>query len=165
MHTADLNTANLHWNSIICTALARYMCIDIKNFYLMVALEYFKYMKMPLNLSTEWIVRQCNLCQHALQGFIYLEMQQVVWGLPQACILANKGLCRKLAPFGYYKSTHTTGLWHHKTQPITFTLVVDNFGINYVNKDNVEHLIARIEKDSSLTKDWTGDLYCEIQLD
>ncbi len=35
VHTADLDTAKLHWNSDISTALARYMCLYIKNFYLM----------------------------------------------------------------------------------------------------------------------------------
>jgi hypothetical protein len=27
--TADLVTAKLHWNSVVSTALAKYMCIDI----------------------------------------------------------------------------------------------------------------------------------------
>jgi hypothetical protein len=88
-----------------------------------------------------------------------------VWGLPQAGILANKCLHHKLVPFGYYESTHTLGLWHHEMRPILFTLVVDNFGIKYVNKDYVNHLIKSIRKDYSLTKNWTGDLYCGIQLD
>jgi hypothetical protein len=92
-------------------------------------------------------------------------MRRAVWGLPQAGILANKCLQQKLAPFGYFESTNTLGLWYHKTRPITFTLVVDNFGVKYVNKDDVDHLIASIIKDYMLTKDWTGNLYCGIQLD
>ncbi len=43
VRTIVLDTAKLHWNSVISTPLARYMCLDIKNFYLMVALEYFEY--------------------------------------------------------------------------------------------------------------------------
>ncbi len=46
-----------------------------------------------------------------------------------------------------------------------FTLVVDNFGVKYVSKDNVYHLITSIKKDYTLTKDWSGGLYCGIQLD
>jgi hypothetical protein len=47
-----------------------------------------------------------------------------------------------------------------------FTLVVDNFGVKYVSKDNVNHLINSIKKDYTLTEDWLGgDLYCGIQLD
>ncbi len=29
--TADLDTAKLHWNSVVSTANARYMCLDIKK--------------------------------------------------------------------------------------------------------------------------------------
>jgi hypothetical protein len=47
---ADLDTAKLHWNSVLSTPLARYMCLDIKNFYLTAALEYFEYSRMPLTL-------------------------------------------------------------------------------------------------------------------
>jgi hypothetical protein len=32
VHTADLDTAKLHWNSIISAALAKYMCLDVKKF-------------------------------------------------------------------------------------------------------------------------------------
>ncbi len=42
---------------------------------------------------------------------------------------------------------------------------MDNFGVKYENKDDVDHLIASIKKDYMLTKDWTGNLYCGIQLD
>ncbi len=55
-------------------------------------------------------------------------------------------------------------MWYHESRPITFTLVVDNFGVKYVNKDNVDHLIASIKQDYMLTEDWTGNLYCGTQL-
>jgi hypothetical protein len=35
-----------------------------------------------------------------------------------------------LAPFGYYPARHTPGIWLHKTRPISFTLVVDDFAAN-----------------------------------
>ncbi len=131
----------------------------------MAALEYFEYSRMPLTLFPAWIIEQYDMEKQALNGYIHLEMRQAVWGLPQAGILANKRLQQKLAPFGYFKSTNTPGLWCHKTHPITFTLVVDNFGVKYVNKDDVDHLIASMKKNYMLTKDWTGNLYCGIQLD
>jgi hypothetical protein len=43
-------------------------------------------------------------------------------------------------------------------------LVVDNFGIQFVNKNDVDHLISSIKKTYTLTKDWTGSLYCGITL-
>jgi hypothetical protein len=32
--TADLTTSKLMWNSVLSTEGAKYMCLDIKNFYL-----------------------------------------------------------------------------------------------------------------------------------
>ncbi len=74
----------------------------------------------------------------------------------------NKCLQCKLAPFGYYKHVSTPGLWYHKTRPILFTLVVNNFGIKYVNKEDIDHLVASIKKTYTLTKDWMENLYCGI---
>jgi hypothetical protein len=39
------------------------------------------------------------------------------------------------------------GLWKHDTRPIQFTLVVDNFGVKYTRKEDVEHLQSVIERD------------------
>ncbi len=92
-------------------------------------------------------------------------MRRVVWGLPRAGILANKRLCRKLAPFGYHKSVNTPGLWRHKSWPLTFTLIVDIFGVKLVNRADVAHLISSIKKTYTLMEDWTGSLYCGITLE
>ena len=164
MRTADLTTSKLMWNSVISTAGARYMCLDIKNFYLSAPLDRYKYMKMPLNLFPNWIAKQYDLKQHALNGYIYLEMRRAVWGLPQASILANKLLRQRLLPHGYYKCNNTPGLWKHTTRPISFTLVVDDFGVKYVGKEHVDHSIRCIKNDYELTEDWSGDLYCGIKL-
>jgi hypothetical protein len=31
VQTADINTAKMHWNSVISTENAKYMCLDIKK--------------------------------------------------------------------------------------------------------------------------------------
>ncbi len=61
MQTANLDTAKIHLNSVVSTPLARYMWLDIKNFYLMAALEYFKYSRMPLSLFPAWIIKQYDM--------------------------------------------------------------------------------------------------------
>ena len=40
----------------------------------------------------------------------------------------------------------------HDMHPLTFTLVEDNFGVKFVNKDDVDHLISSIKTKYSLTK-------------
>ena len=83
-------------------------------------------------------------------------------------ILANKLLRKRLAPKGYYECKQTPGLWHslwrHVTRPISFTLVVDDFGVNYTNKADVDHLIKCLKENYDLTQDWDGELYCGIKL-
>jgi hypothetical protein len=56
------------------------------------------------------------------------------------------------------------GLWKHATQPISFTLVVDNFGVKYRRQDDIEHLIKCIKEKYGLTMDWDSNLYCGICL-
>jgi hypothetical protein len=43
-------------------------------------------------------------------------------------------------------------------------LVVDDFGVKYVGKEHVEHLIKCIKETYEVIEDWTGDLYCGITL-
>ena len=141
------------------------MCLDIKNFYLTAALDYYEYMKIPLALFLEWIKKQYTLDTNARDGFVFLEIQRAVWGLPQAGILANQLLRKRLKPHGYYECVNTPGLWQHATRPITFSLVVDDFGVKYVGKEHADHLISCLKQETyKLTEDWAGDLYCGISL-
>jgi hypothetical protein len=110
------------------------MCLDRKKNYLTEALKYYEYMKIPLALFSRWIIEQYDLSKHQLDGWVHLEMRQAVWGLPQAGISANNKLKGKLALFGYHKCIDTPGLWKHKSRPLTFTLVMDDFGVKYEKK-------------------------------
>eukprot|EP00956_Cyclotella_meneghiniana_P021059 scaffold37874_cov42-Cyclotella_meneghiniana.AAC.3 len=163
--TADLTTSKIMWNSVLSTEGAKFMGIDIKSFYLTAPLDRYEYKKMPLDLFPEHTIKQYNLNQHAKNGFVYLEIRRCVYGLPQAGALANKLLGERLAPHGYYEVAHTPGLWRHVTRPISFTLVVDDFGVKYVGKEHAQHLIDVLREHYKLAEDWAGDLYCGIKLD
>jgi len=121
-------------------------------------------MRMPLSVFPEWIKKQYKLDEHAQSDFVYLRMERAVWVLPQAGILANKLLRKRLAPHGYYKCINSPGLWRHKWRPITFTLAVDNFGVKYVGKEHADHLVASLKTKYKLVEDWAGDLYCGTKL-
>jgi hypothetical protein len=56
--TADLTTSKLMWNSVLSTEGARYMWLDIKNFYLAAPLDRYENIKIPLNIFMEWIITQ-----------------------------------------------------------------------------------------------------------
>ena len=87
-----------------------------------------------------------------------------MYGLPQAGILSNKLLRKRLAQDGYFELPHTPGLWKHVCRPVWFTLVVDDFGVKYIGRENAEHLMAALRKNYEVEEDWTGGLYCGIGL-
>jgi hypothetical protein len=74
-------------------------------------------------------------------------------------LLANKLLQTRLTPFGYYPARHTPGLWLHKTRPIAFSLVVDDFAVKYVGKQHVDHLRNAFLETYELTTDWAATVY------
>ncbi len=78
VRTADINTATLHWNSVMSTDDARYMCLGIKNFYLIAALKYYEYMRIPLSYFPAWTIEQYNLLEHAYNRYVYIKMWQAV---------------------------------------------------------------------------------------
>ena len=124
----------------------------------------FEYMKIPIDVFPPATMAQYNLHQHTHNGFVYLEVRKAIYGLPQAGILANQLLRKRLRPFGYYEVAHTPGLWKHVTRPIQFTLTVDDFGIKYDNKEHADHLIQALKTHYKLKEDWDGALYCGISL-
>ena len=149
--TADLTTSKILWNSVLSTKDAKFMGIDVKSFYLCTPMERYEYMKMHFSIFPDHIKKQYNMEANAHNGYVYLEIRKAIYGLPQGGILANKLLRRRLAPEGYYKVAHTPGLWRHVTRPIQFTLVVVDFGVKYVGKENVDHLIRVLKKHYKLS--------------
>jgi hypothetical protein len=84
--------------------------------------------------------------------------------LKQVGLLANQLLQTRLARFGYYPARHTPGLWLHRTRPISFTLVVDDFTVKYVGKKHAEHLRDSLLCTYELTTDWTATVYSGMTL-
>jgi len=97
-------------------------------------------------------------------GKIYMEIRRGMYGLPQAGIIAQQLLTKRLANHGYRPCRHIPGLWKHDTRPVSFTLVVDDFGVKYVGKANADHLVNAIASYYPISTDWEGTLYCGIHL-
>jgi CheY-like chemotaxis protein len=85
-----------------------------------------------------------------------------MYGLPQAGRLANDRLGKLLGQHGYRPVPLTPGLWRHDTNSITFTLVVDDFGVKYTNRADVEHLLRALKENYEVTEDWSGSRYCGL---
>jgi hypothetical protein len=148
--TADITTFKILINSTLSTEDA--------------AMMRFEYMKMLLSRFPEEIIQKYNLNALAVDGWVYIEIREGMYGLKQAGLLANKLLQTFLAPFGYYPARHTPGLWLHKTRPISFTLVVDDFAVKYVGRHHAKHLRNALVRAYELTADWSATVYSGMTL-
>jgi hypothetical protein len=110
-------------------------------------------MVINLSLLPQEMIGKYDLIELAQDGKVYIEIQKGMCGLPQAGILANELLQRNLAKDGYRPTQHTHGLWKHNTLPISFSLVVDDFGVKYVGREHAEHLIECIKKNYNISSD------------
>jgi hypothetical protein len=162
--SADLTTSKCLCNSTIYTEGAKYMCLDVKNFYLGTPMDSFEYMRIPIKLIPQEIITEYNLLSLVSDGHVYIEVQKGMYGLPQAGIFTNQLLDRRLAIHGYHQTKFTLGLLRHFTCPIQFTLVVDDFIVQYVGTEYAQHLIDALETDYTVSKYWTGGIYCGITL-
>jgi hypothetical protein len=66
--------------------------------------------------------------------------------------------------YGYVPTGQTPGLFKHLLRPVSFSLVVNDFGIKYVGKEHADHLLQCLDKEYPLTIDWEGKIFCGIHL-
>ena len=166
--TADMLLFKVLLNSVVSTLGAKFMTLDVSNFYLNTPMKRFEYVKLRLSDIPDEVVKEYKL--HATgkvtsDGFVYVEVRKGMYGLPQAGTLAQELLEKRLNKRGYYQSKIVPGLWLHKWRPVQFTLVVDDFGVKYVGREHAQHLIDTIREHYDLTEDWTGSKYIGIQID
>jgi hypothetical protein len=152
--TDDVTTFRILINSTLSTKDAAMMMMDIKNYYLGTPLPRYEYMIMLFSRFPEEIVEKYNLKAQAVDGWVYIEIRKGMYGLKHAGLLANQMLQKRLATFGYYPARHTPGLWLHKTSPIAFSLIVDNFSVKYMGKRHDDHLRNALLQSYELTTDW-----------
>ena len=89
--TADLLTVKLMFNSIILTPNAKFMTIDIKDFYLMTPMDRFEYFRMKLDLFPQDIIKEYRLNNKVdTDGNVFSKVRRGMYGLPQAGIIAQE---------------------------------------------------------------------------
>ena len=94
-----------------------------------------------------------------------MEIQKVMYGLPQAGKIANDKLKLHLSKFVYKPAPITPGLWWHQTFPLQFSLVVDDFGIKYERQEDITHLLDALKTIYKISDDWDKKLYCGLNLE
>ena len=87
-----------------------------------------------------------------------------MYGLSQAGIIAQQLLEERLEKDGYRQSKTTPGLWQHDTHPISFSLIVNDFGVKYVGEENAQHLLDIVQKYYKRSCNWKGEQYCRLTI-
>ena len=154
-----MTTSKLMWNSVISTQNARYMCAYTANFYLATPLDMPEYMQINAKLVPQVCIDANILSSKIYKGFIYMKLVRGMYGLPQAGILGNKLLKKRLKEYAFFEVPHTPGLFTHKARPIWFTLCVDDFGVKYVGKEHADYLMSVLKQFFTMEEDWKGALY------
>jgi hypothetical protein len=82
--TADMLLVKLLFNSVISTKNAKFMSLDIRNFYLEMPMERYEYMRMRMADIPDEIIEQYKLKEIEKDGYVYVEIRRGMYGLPQA---------------------------------------------------------------------------------
>jgi len=159
-------TVKMLLNSVISTQGARFMTIDMKDFYLNTPMDRPEYMRLKLADIPQDFVDQYNLQDKATpDGYIHLEIRKGMYGLPFAGKIAQDLLEERLNSHGYRQSKICPGFWKHDWRPICFSLVVDDFGVKYVGAEHARHLMQAIENNYTISHEWEGRRYIGLTID
>ena len=117
--TTDMLTVKLLLNSVIFAKGANFMSIDIKKFYLNTPMARYEYMRLKIAELPQDLIDEYKLYDNKTKdGYVYLEIRKGVYGLPQAGILTQKLLEKRLNAKGCRQSGICPGFWKHNWRPI-----------------------------------------------
>ena len=116
MPTADLLVAKILFNSTISTPGAKFMTMDISNFYWNLPLPRPEYIRINISNIPQEIINEYNLQEKVTKtGHVYIEANKGMYRLTQAGLIANKLLKKQLNKHGHQQSRIVPGLWKHDT--------------------------------------------------
>ena len=123
--TASIETAKLLINSTLSTEGAKFMAINISNFYIQNELKDYQYIRFAMNMIPQEIIDEYNLTTIVHEdGYCYAEIRKAMYGLRESGYIADIELKRILGLEGYIPSKFTPGLFTHKTRDIAFSCLV-----------------------------------------
>jgi hypothetical protein len=154
-------TFKLLINSVVSTQGAAFMTMDISDFYLGTDLPVKQYMYIRRDQMSQRTITELNLADPNLwrHDKLLVRISKGIYGLPEAGKLAQDKLYSHLSIHGYHLVSGQPGLLKHDTRPILFSLVVDDFGVKYVNRADVIHLMDALKLLYKMTVDWSGEKY------
>jgi hypothetical protein len=140
------------------------MTIDFKDFFLHTRLQTPEYAWVTLAQIPPATQAKYHIDDLVVNGKVLVEINDGIYGLPQSGLLAQLDLIKLLAANGYHM-TSTSCLFRHETRDITFSLIVDDFGVKYTKEADVEHLLGVLNTVYKTHVDWSCNHFLGITLD
>jgi hypothetical protein len=157
-------TTKCLFHRLLFTTYTKLTTIDTKGFYLNTPMEQYEYIRIPVNVFPACtIMQQYQFASLVNNGHVLVEI--CMYGLPQSGKLANDHLVQHLSIFGYVPPKHTPCPFTHTTRPILFSLVVDDFRVQYTSREHAQHLATALESLYTITPEWSGTRYLVLTLD
>jgi hypothetical protein len=164
--TADLLLIKIFINSTISTDRAKFAMSDFSNFYLMTPLKRPEYGRVKLTDIPGKIIEEYKLREKATaDGWVYFKVVRGMYGLPQLGSNSHNELKECLNKQGYFKSLLVPAIWKHNTRRTQFVLIVDDFGIKYFTKSNLDHLIDTLKQHYDVAVDTDAKEIVKFELD
>ena len=122
-------------------------------------------MRLKLNDFPNNVIEQYNLGTKVTKDdCVYLKVCKLMYGLSQTRILAQQLLEDMLNTKDHKQSVLMPGFWTHIMYPISFTLCVKDFGVEYDDKEHTKHLVGVFHTFYTISYEWEGRSYLRIKL-
>ncbi len=122
-------------------------------------------MQLKLSNMPENVIAHYHLLKITTPNkYVYCKIHQGMYRLPQAGIIAQELLAKRLKEHVHTQSETTPGLWTHEWHPITFSLIVDNFGVKYIGEEHAQHLLQMVQKYYTCSFEKEGERYCRLTI-
>ena len=108
----------LHINSATSDVKSRYMCMDVKYFYLNNQMDRDEYSMINLSMIPHEFVEKYNLAEKSHNGYIYARVTNGMYGFPQAGRIKHDALIKHLEPYVYHTSIKNLRLRKHNSRTI-----------------------------------------------
>ena len=162
-HVAAMPAIKILLNAVVSED-ANFMTIDIKDYFIMHALDRPEFVRVPLRSIPNDIRKEFDLDKYSIKGHVYFRASKTIYGLPQAGLLSEVSLIKLLRNNDYIQCPNTPMLFRHKTRNIAFSLVVDDFGVKYKNKIDADHLVSILTSVYDIATNWEGTKYLGYEI-
>lgn len=164
-HTASLQTVKIHLNEVVSDKDAHFSTADAVDYYLHTRLDKPEYFWVDAKYIPKRIYAKYNLHLYDCNGKVLMKILGGIYGLAQAGLLAEIQMKEHLRKHDFVECPNTPCLYRHKTRRISFTLVVDDFGICWRLQDDANFLFSTLTDKYPMKIDWAGASYLGYKIE